>query len=84
VVVVSCERPVLIVTEPLDVHADFVLSELNKRDVPVFRFHTEDFPVGSQISISGAGTVWSGDTAAFAALGGCARGVAAAARRPGR
>ena len=59
--IVSYERPVLIVTEPLDVHADFVISELNKRDVPVFRFHTEDFPVGSQISISGTGTVWSGE-----------------------
>jgi hypothetical protein len=55
----SRERPVLIVTEPLDAHADFVISELDKRDVPVFRFHTEDFPAGSQISISGAGTVWS-------------------------
>ena len=51
----------LIVTEPFDVHADFVIGELKKRDVPVFRFHTEDFPVGSQISISGAGTVWSAE-----------------------
>ena len=51
----------LIVTEPFDVHADFVISELKKRDVPVFRFHTEDFPVGSQISISGTGTEWSAE-----------------------
>lgn len=57
----SDERPVLIVTEPRDVHADFVISELKKRDVPVFRFHVEEFPVGSQISISGAGTVWSAE-----------------------
>jgi len=49
------------VTEPFDVHADFVISELKKRDVPVFRFHTEDFPVGSQISISGTGTEWSAE-----------------------
>jgi hypothetical protein len=49
------------VTEPFDVHADFVISELKKRDVPVFRFHTEDFPVGSQVSISGAGTAWSAE-----------------------
>jgi hypothetical protein len=55
----SDERPVLIVTEPLDAHADYVISELDKRDVPVFRFHTEDFPAGAQISISGAGTEWS-------------------------
>jgi hypothetical protein len=57
----SEEQPVLIVTEPLDVHADFVISELKKRDVPVFRFHTEDFPASSQISISGAGTAWSAE-----------------------
>jgi hypothetical protein len=55
------EQPVLIVTAPLDVHADFVINELKKRDVPVFRFHTEDFPAGSQISISGAGTMWSAE-----------------------
>jgi len=53
--------PVLIVTEPRDVHADFVVEELRKRDVPVFRFHAEDFPVGSQISISGSGTAWSAE-----------------------
>lgn len=51
----------LIVTEPRDIHADFVINELRKRDVPVFRFHAEEYPVGSQISISGAGTVWSGE-----------------------
>jgi hypothetical protein len=55
------EQPVLIVTEPLDIHADFVVSDLNKRGVPVFRFHTEDFPAGSQISICGSGTVWSAE-----------------------
>lgn len=51
----------LIVTEPRDVHADFVVNELKKRDVPVFRFHVEDFPVNAQISISGSGTVWSAE-----------------------
>jgi hypothetical protein len=55
------ECPVLIVTEPLDAHADFVINELTKRDVPVFRFHTEDFPADSQISISGAGSAWSAE-----------------------
>jgi len=58
---VSSEQPVLIVTEPLDVHADFVINELKKRDVPVFRFHAQDFPVEAQISISGAGTKWSAE-----------------------
>jgi hypothetical protein len=60
-ITMSGEQPVLIVTEPLDVHADFVISELKERGVPVFRFHTEDFPAGSQISISGAGTAWSAE-----------------------
>ena len=59
--IMPSERPVLIVTEPPDVHADFVINELKKRDVPVFRFHTEDFPVNSQISISGAGAVWTAE-----------------------
>jgi hypothetical protein len=49
------------VTEPFDVHADFVIGELKKLEVPVFRFHTEDFPVRSQVSISGAGTEWSAE-----------------------
>ncbi len=51
----------LIVTEPFDVHADFVIGELKRRDVPVFRFHTEEFPVSSQISISGAGPAWTAE-----------------------
>ncbi len=59
--VMSGDKPVLIVTEPLDVHADFVISELKERRVPVFRFHTEEFPANSQISISGAGTTWSAE-----------------------
>lgn len=54
-------QAVLIVTEPRDVHADYVISELKKRDVPVFRFHTEDFPASAQITISGSGTAWSAE-----------------------
>jgi hypothetical protein len=41
---------VLILTEPADVHSDAVIRELNRRDIPVFRLHTEDFP--SEISLS--------------------------------
>jgi len=52
---------VLIVTEPLDLHADYVVAELAKRDVPVFRFHAQDFPAASQISISGAGAAWTAE-----------------------
>ena len=52
----------LIVTEPLDAHADFVISALKQRDVPVFRFHPEEFPVHAQISIGGgSGTTWSAE-----------------------
>src|SRR3954453_8873890 len=42
---------VLIVTNDHDEHADAVILELNKRDVPVFRFHPEDFPRASSVSI---------------------------------
>lgn len=42
---------VLIVTNDHDEHADAVILELNKRDVPVFRFHPEDFPHACSVSI---------------------------------
>lgn len=42
---------VLIITNELDEHADAVVLELNKRDIPVFRFHPEDFPRACSISI---------------------------------
>jgi ATP-grasp ribosomal peptide maturase len=35
---------ILILTQELDPHADFVIEELNRRDLPVLRLHTEDFP----------------------------------------
>jgi hypothetical protein len=42
---------VLIITNELDEHADAVIFELHKRDVPVFRFHPEDFPQACSISL---------------------------------
>jgi glutathione synthase/RimK-type ligase-like ATP-grasp enzyme len=42
---------VLIITNELDEHADAVIFELHKRNVPVFRFHPEDFPHACKISI---------------------------------
>ena len=42
---------VLIITNDLDEHADAVIHELHKRNVPVFRFHPEDFPHTCKISI---------------------------------
>jgi len=39
-------RPVvLVITHWLDPTADFVVAELNRRDVPVLRFDTADFPL---------------------------------------
>jgi glutathione synthase/RimK-type ligase-like ATP-grasp enzyme len=42
---------VLIVTNDHDEHADAVMRELNRRDVPAFRFHPEDFPRACSVSI---------------------------------
>ena len=42
---------VLIITNEDDSHADVVVLELNKRNVPVFRFHPQDFPHACSISI---------------------------------
>jgi glutathione synthase/RimK-type ligase-like ATP-grasp enzyme len=42
---------VLIITNDHDEHADAVVAELHKRDVPVFRFHPEDFPHACSVSI---------------------------------
>ena len=42
---------VLIITNDHDEHADAVILELNKRDVPVFRFHPEEFPHDCGVSI---------------------------------
>src|SRR5919197_6447666 len=42
---------VLIITNDHDEHADAVTLELTKRDVPVFRFHPEEFPHACSVSI---------------------------------
>src|SRR5919206_1438432 len=42
---------VLIITNDHDEHADAVIEELHKRNVSVLRFHPEDFPHASSISI---------------------------------
>jgi glutathione synthase/RimK-type ligase-like ATP-grasp enzyme len=42
---------VLVITNDHDEHADAVIQELHRRDVPVFRFHPEDFPDAYSISI---------------------------------
>jgi glutathione synthase/RimK-type ligase-like ATP-grasp enzyme len=42
---------VLIITNDHDEHASAVIDELHKRDVPVFRFHPEEFPHACSISM---------------------------------
>jgi len=42
---------VLIITNDHDEHADAVVVELTKRNVPVFRFHPADFPHACSVSI---------------------------------
>ena len=52
---------VLIVTNDHDEHADAVIVELNRRNVPVFRFHPEDFPHACSVSIEIEGGRISGE-----------------------
>jgi len=42
---------ILIITNDHDEHADAVMRELDKRDVPVFRFHPEEFPHACSVSL---------------------------------
>lgn len=42
---------VLIITNDHDSHADHVIGELHRREIPVFRFHPEDFPHACSVSI---------------------------------
>jgi hypothetical protein len=42
---------VLIITNEQDEHADAVVLELHRRNVPVFRLHPEDFPHACSISL---------------------------------
>jgi len=42
---------ILIITNDHDEHADAVIRELDKRGVPVLRFHPEEFPQASSVSI---------------------------------
>lgn len=43
---------VLIITNDHDEHASAVIEELNKRNVPVFRFHPEDYPHACSVSVT--------------------------------
>jgi ATP-grasp ribosomal peptide maturase len=47
---VTEERPVLVATEADDVTADMVITELNRRNVPVVRFNPADIGAGLTVS----------------------------------
>src|SRR5215216_4514426 len=42
---------VLVITNDHDEHADAVIEELDRRAVPVFRFHPQEFPDAGSISM---------------------------------
>src|SRR3954464_1535381 len=42
---------VLVITNDHDEHADAVIKELHRRDVPVFRFHPVEFPDACSITM---------------------------------
>src|SRR5215211_7966546 len=42
---------VLVITNDHDEHADAVIAELDRRAVPVFRFHPQEFPDAGSISM---------------------------------
>jgi glutathione synthase/RimK-type ligase-like ATP-grasp enzyme len=54
---------VLIITNEYDAHADAVVLELHRRNIPVFRFHPEDFPHACSISIEVQGGSIEGEIA---------------------
>lgn len=43
-------QPILIITNPLDAHVDAMIVELARREIPVFRWHPEEFPMRSSLS----------------------------------
>ncbi|MFH8475001.1 ATP-grasp ribosomal peptide maturase [Streptomyces sp. NPDC018000] len=63
------KRPVLVATEADDITADMVISELNRRDVPVVRFNPAD--IGEDLTVS-------------ARFGTCPAPVAGRVRTPSR
>jgi ATP-grasp ribosomal peptide maturase len=51
---------VLVVTDRYDPTADVVVQELNRRDVPVFRFDTSEFPTALTVGAELDGDGWCG------------------------
>lgn len=53
-------RSVVVVTDRFDPTTDIVLEELNRREVPVLRFDTSEFPTALTASAELGGTGWHG------------------------
>ncbi len=53
-------KTVLVLTQQLDAHADLVIAELNRREIPVMRFDTADFPQRALLVARNARGSWSG------------------------
>lgn len=53
----------LVLTQQLDAHADRVIAELNRRESPVLRFDTADFPQRAQLIASNTRGWWEGELA---------------------
>lgn len=53
-------KTVLVLTQQLDAHADLVIAELNRREVPVVRFDTADFPQRATLVARNTQGLWKG------------------------
>ncbi len=53
-------KTVLVLTQQLDFHADLVITELNRRSIPVVRFDTADFPLRATLIAHSQTGSWEG------------------------
>ncbi|GAA1029790.1 MULTISPECIES: ATP-grasp ribosomal peptide maturase [Amycolatopsis] len=56
----TAARSVLVLTHTFDPTADYVVAELNRREVPVFRCDVADFPESLSAGAELSGATWSG------------------------
>lgn len=52
---------ILVLTQQIDPHADFVVEELSRRGEPVVRFDTAEFPQRSVLRAENASSGWGGE-----------------------
>ena len=52
---------ICILTQTHDAHADYVIAELNRRRIPVFRFNTGEFPLNARMTGRMTDAEWSAD-----------------------